>query len=108
MATIHNQLTTKRWLNLCWVTMALLMTLGVRQAHAGTVINACVNNIDGVTRFVNSANQCLPFEHFDSWNIQGPAGPQGPAGTAGPMGATGAQGAQGASGPAGPQGTAGA
>jgi len=108
MATIHNQLTTKRWLNLCWVTMALLMTLGVRQAHAGTVINACVNNIDGVTRIVNSANQCLPFEHFDSWNIQGPAGPQGPAGTAGPKGATGAQGAQGAAGPAGPQGTAGA
>jgi len=111
MATIHNQSTTKRWLNLCWVTMALLLTAGVQQAHAGTVVNACVNNFDGVTRIVNSANQCLPFEHFDSWNIQGPAGPAGPqgiAGAAGPQGATGAQGAQGVAGPAGPQGPAGA
>jgi hypothetical protein len=91
--------------------MALVAAIGVPQANAGTVINACVGNLDGITRIVNSPSDCRPYEHFDSWNIQGPAGPVGPQGRSGPAGAkgaTGAQGVQGVAGPVGPQGAAGA
>jgi hypothetical protein len=82
-----------------------------------TVINACVNKFDGLTRIVNSKSECNSFEKFDSWNIQGPTGPQGPIGlpgVAGPKGATGATGlagpagAKGATGTAGPAGATGA
>ena len=98
-------------MSLGWITLAMLTAMGAQQSHAGTVIDACVGNFDGITRIVNSASDCRPHEHFDSWSIQGsagPMGPQGPAGTAGPKGATGAQGAQGAAGPAGPPGAVGA
>jgi hypothetical protein len=106
--TIDTQFTVKRWKSLCWITITCLTTFGAQRAHAGTVISACVNNFDGITRIVNSAKDCGPFEHFDSWNIQGPAGPVGPQGPAGATGATGAQGTPGIAGPVGPQGAAGA
>jgi hypothetical protein len=108
------------------MTVALAAAVGVQQASAATVINACVRNSNGLTRIVASAHECHADEHFDSWSIQGPAGPigsqgatgaqgtpgvagqQGPAGPAGAKGATGATGAPGAQGVAGPQGPVGA
>ncbi len=71
------------------------------------IINACVSKLDGITRIVNSANDCLPFERFDSWNIQGVPGARGPIGATGPQGPAGVPGANGAQGPAGPSGVAG-
>jgi hypothetical protein len=88
---------------------------------APTVIKACVNKFDGLTRIVNAKNDCnTHFETFVQWNIEGPAGPTGPTGAAGPIGlpgiqgpagpagAKGATGNAGPAGPAGPQGIAGA
>jgi hypothetical protein len=68
-----------------------------------TVIKACVNKFDGLTRIVNAKNDCNTHsETFVQWNIEGPAGPTGPTGAAGPIGLPGIQG------PAGPAGAKGA
>lgn len=85
----------------------------VSPAVTSTVINACVSKFDGITRIVKSANDCLPIERFDSWNIQGVPGAPGPMGVPGLQGAPGLPGAPGmtgaagAPGPAGPPGVAG-
>lgn len=96
--------------NIGWTVLALASSIGALQAHAGTTINACVNDFTGIPRIVNTAQNCVWGEHFESWSIQGPAGPAGPQGAPGqpgPAGHAGAQGPAGAPGQAGPAGAPG-
>jgi hypothetical protein len=70
-----------------------------------TTIDACVNNLNGVTRVVATSASCINgVETFKQWNV---TGAQGPAGAQGPQGATGAQGPAGNTGVAGPSGYSG-
>lgn len=48
-----------------------------------TVINACYNNENGLTRIVENDADCRAAETAISWNQTGPQGPAGPAGPAG-------------------------
>jgi hypothetical protein len=85
--------------------LALALSVGafVTWAHGGdpSLVHACVNNSNGVTRIVMPNISCQPNESPRHWAIQGTVGPVGQQGVAG------APGAQGPPGPAGPQGVEG-
>ncbi len=58
-----------------------------------TVIQACVNNGNGVVRVVDRPAACTTNETPLTWNQVGPTGPAGPAGPIGPAGPAGEGGA---------------
>jgi hypothetical protein len=64
-----------------------------------TVLEACVNRVNGNMRLVAPGTPCHNNENRVQWNVTGAAGPSGPAGAAGPAGPVGPPG------PAGPPGS---
>lgn len=64
----------------------------VRAQDSDNAIHACVNTWNGVTRIVDSADDCTRSEYSESWNKQGPKGPAGPQGDPGPPGNPGPSG----------------
>lgn len=75
---------------------------------AGTTIQACAQQQQGMLRVVADPSQCRPSEVPISWNKEGPPGPRGPAGPTGPQGAPGPQGPPGPPGATGATGATGA
>lgn len=67
-------------------------------AQNSNVIYACVGQIGGLVRIVQSPNGCRALENPIQWNVQGQTGPQGPQGNPGPQGPPGVPGAPGISG----------
>jgi len=69
------------------VVVALLVVLGsiprVASAQAG-VIDACVQQAQGLTRIVGATEACRQNEIHVQWNVVGPKGDPGPAGPQGP------------------------
>jgi hypothetical protein len=53
------------------------------------ILEACVNNGNGIMRLVDAATLCHANETRVLWNQTGPAGPAGPAGPPGPAGSSG-------------------
>ncbi len=65
---------------------AMLVAPIAIRASTPTVLEACVNRVNGNMRLVSAGTPCHRNERRVQWNVEGPAGPAGPAGPQGPAG----------------------
>jgi hypothetical protein len=64
-----------------------VLALGVQIQADDNLIHGCIHNNSLSMRIVSGPEQCNErFEHYISWNKEGPQGPQGPEGPQGPAG----------------------
>lgn len=69
-----------------WVLLLFVVVVFLPLGADAAVLQACVNNGNGVMRLVDASTTCHANETRIQWNqegLQGPAGPQGPQGPAG-------------------------